>query len=115
MEKERLPHIEPRLPEGLARAESLLTSFKNDSARLILAPIIDELQRSGQLDSPFGIKVQLAEATALEQGQQDERAVQKLLHVKELSREKEQWDIFARSCLVLANLYEKIGRSNSCL
>lgn len=115
LEKERLPHIEPRLPEGLARAESLLTSFKNDSARLILAPIIDELQRSGQLDSPFGIKVQLAEATALEQGQQDERAVQKLLHVKELSREKEQWDIFARSCLVLANLYEKIGRSNSCL
>ncbi len=106
---------EPQVAEGLARAESFLASFKNDSARLILAPIIDELRQSNQLGSPFGLRVQLAEATALERDQQDELAIQKLLHVKELSWEKEQWETFSNACLVLANLYEKIGRDRSCL
>lgn len=114
-EGEEQLHIEQRLAIGLAQVESLLASFKNDSALLILAPIIDKLKQSGQLDSPFGIRVQLAEATALERDQQDELAIQKLLRIKELSREEKQGETFAKACLVLANLYEKIGRDRSCL
>ncbi|MCB0555814.1 MAG: hypothetical protein KDD02_19865, partial [Phaeodactylibacter sp.] len=109
------PRLDLQLGQDLTRAEALLTSFKNDSASLILTPIIKALKEQGQLDTPFGIRAQLAEATALEQDQQDELAIQKLLRTGELSQEKQQWDVFAKACLVLANLYEKIGREKSCL
>lgn len=99
----------------LSQAEALLVSFKNDSAKLIVEKLIHDLEEMEGLDTPLGIRVQLAHATALERDEKDSAAIEKLLHVRELSREKGLWTLFGRSCLVLANLYEKIDRSEAAL
>ncbi|MFM9947833.1 MAG: ATP-binding protein [Saprospiraceae bacterium] len=96
----------------ITRVEVLLSSFKNDSARIIAIKIIGDLKEQNLLNTPLGVRVQLAEGKALEQDQQDELALQKLLHVKDRCRETNQWDLLAKTCLVLALLYEKIGRGD---
>ncbi len=98
--------------QDLAHGEALLRSFKNDSAGVLAARIITELQARNLLNSPLGIKAQLLEASALERDEQNELALEKLLQVLELSREKEQWDLLAKAGLSIALLYEKLKRSN---
>lgn len=98
--------------EDLAHGEALLRSFKNDSAGVLAAKIITELQARDLLDSPIGIKAQLLEASALERDEQNELAVQKLLQVLERCREKEQWDLLAKAGLSIALLYEKLKRGD---
>ncbi|MBK8703146.1 MAG: hypothetical protein IPN33_05685 [Saprospiraceae bacterium] len=87
--------------------ETMLVSYKNDGAYLLVSQTIDRLKAQDKLDSPLGIRAQMAEGRALEQDQQDEPALQKLLHVKEAAQQQQLWEIFARACLSLANLYEK--------
>jgi len=96
------------------KAASLLSSFKNDKALVILNDLIDTLSAYDQLNTPFGIRVQFRQSEALEKDQKDDIALQKLLHVKQLSQEYEVWDAYANTCLILARLYEKIGLEDSC-
>ena len=97
----------------LSRAEAYLFSFKNDSILLITDSLLKALKARAQYDTPFGMRVQLAEALGLEQDQQGEQAMKKLLVIKYKSQEKELWSIHARASLALALLYEKVGRIES--
>jgi signal transduction histidine kinase/DNA-binding response OmpR family regulator len=101
------------MEQELARAGSCLVSFKNDSAIVITGNLLSVLKARGQSDTPFGIRVQLAEAEAFEQDQRSSLAMQKLLLVKQRSQGKHLWNIHARACLVMALLYEKVGRKES--
>jgi len=96
------------LERELARAEACLISFENDSAIAITGNLLNILKVRGQVDTPFGIRVQLAEANAFEQDQRTELALEKTLRVQQLSQENRVWGIHAKSCLVLALIYEKI-------
>ncbi len=103
------------IQEEFKQAKVFLLSFKNDSALLILDRLVDELASTNQLNTPFGIRVQFRQAEALEKDHKDEIAISKLLHVVEISKTYEQWDILAHAHLSLARLYEKINRPKSCL
>lgn len=104
-----------QLLDELIRAESCLVSFKNDSAKLIVGELLQQLEELNELNTPLGIRAQLAQATALERDEKDSAAIEKLLHIRELSRDKNLWELYGRSCLVLANLYEKNDRSEAAL
>ncbi len=97
----------------LARAEACLISFKNDSAIALTSQLLNRLKTSGQMNTPFGLRTQLVQATAFEQDQQSSVAMQKLLRVSELSQQSKQWNTHVRASLVMALLYEKVGRSAS--
>lgn len=101
--------------EQFVLAKNYLMGFKNDSALLVLDKLVENLAQAKELNSSFGLKVQFRQAEALEKDQRDSIAMVKLLHVKDLSFEKEVWDVYANSNLILARLYEKIGLDNSCL
>ena len=109
------PFSTATLERELDRAEALLTSFKNDSARIIAGQVIEELTRQQLLDTPLGLRAQLDEAIALKQGQDHEQAIAKLLQVAELCREKSLWNLSAKATLNLALLYEEIGRGERSL
>jgi signal transduction histidine kinase len=109
------PFSTATLERELDRAEALLTSFKNDSARIIAGQVVEELTRQQLLDTPLGLRAQLDEAIALKQGQDHEQAIAKLLQVAELCREKSLWNLSAKATLNLALLYEEIGRGERSL
>jgi len=101
--------------QDFARAEAYLLSFNNDSANIVLTKIIDELTEVQQLNTPFGLKVQMRQAEAFEKDHKDEIAIEKLLHVVEGGKEKKLWDVLTHAYLSLARLQEKIGRKDPCL
>ncbi len=101
------------LKRQLARAEAYLNSYKNDSAALYVEPLVKHLKATKSFETPFGIRVQLAEATVLEQIERGDSAIVKLLRVIELSKEKKLGDVHAKACLVLALLHEKCGQKEN--
>ncbi len=105
----------PYLLSELHRAKDLLLSFDNDSANVVLAQIVVELKKLDQLDSSFGMEVQVREAEALEKDHQDEIAITKLLHVVDLSQVHKEWKVLTNAHLSLARLHEKLGREERCL
>lgn len=98
----------------LERAIEYLTAFKNDSANYVLTQLIDELNAVGELESDFGLMVQLRQAEVLEKDSQDEIAIQRLIQIIETSKQKNEWEVFARAHLSLARLNEKMGRPTQC-
>lgn len=100
------------LARDMVRAEALLRSFKNDSAGVLAAKTIAVLKRRNLLDTPLGLKAQLLEASALERDEENELAIQKLLHIVERSRDKKQWDVLAKASLSIALLHEKLARGD---
>ena len=103
------------IEEKLNLAKKLLTSFKNDSATLILSQLEETLHKQNEFVSPFGLQVQIQQAIALEQDQQDEQAIEQLLHIVDIAPQFEQWDALAHAYLSLARLHEKLGRKEDCL
>ena len=99
--------------QDLVRANAFIAAYRNDTARIIVKRLMDEVTKQNQLDSPFGLKVQLAQGTALEHEDKDSIAMQILLHVKEQSSEKKLWDIFTQSCIALALLHENMDDHNA--
>lgn len=113
-------HTKALLPDQtneqqLSSAETYLASFQNDSAIVLTGRLLAGLKASGQFDSPFGIRAQLAEANAFEQAEQREAALQKALSVQNKSHANGLWEIHARVCLLLELIYEKSGRKESSL
>jgi signal transduction histidine kinase len=98
------------MAKALAKANAFIAAYRNDTARIIVAQLMDELKKQNQLDSPFGLTVQLAQGTALEHADHDSLAMQTLLHVKERSLEKKLWDVFTQTNIDLALLHENMGR-----
>ncbi len=101
--------------KDLATVEKYLRSFKNDSAIALTGQLLDGLKKRNQENSPFGIRVQLAEAIAFEHDQRGEEAIKKLIQVKQLSSEQHLWDVCAKACITLGLLYEKISLPKSSL
>jgi signal transduction histidine kinase/CheY-like chemotaxis protein/AraC-like DNA-binding protein len=101
------------LERKLTRAEAHLRAFRNDSAIVITGNLLEAIKVRGQLDTPFGIRAQLAEALAYEQDEQGDLALKKLMRVAQDSKEKGLWEIHAKACLAKAVLFEKIGRKES--
>ena len=97
------------------KAMDHLESFRNDSANIIFSQIIVELSDAGELETGFGLMVQFRQAEALEKDHQDEIAIQKLIQIVETAEQKNEWEVYARTHLSLARLYEKMGRSTQCL
>lgn len=90
-------------------------AFNNDSTNIILSDLMNDLIADGQLDSPFGLKVQLKRAESLERDEQDEKAISELLFIAEMSAKKQVWDVQAEALISLARLHEKIGNKEQCL
>lgn len=107
------PLPSPAQERELTRTEAYLRAFRNDSVLVLTSRLLADLKARGQLNTPFGIRVQLAEADAYEQQQQSDIAMKKLLHVQQQSSDKKRWDSHARACLILALVYEKLGRKAS--
>ncbi len=101
--------------KSLAQARAFIAAYRNDTARIIVSQLMDAVKKQNQLDSPFGLTVQLAQGTALEHDDRDSLAIQVLLHVKEQSSEKKLWDVFTQTCIALALLHENMGRSSPSL
>jgi len=98
-----------------AKALDFLNSFKNDSANIILVRLIKDLSFTDELNTPFGLHVQLRNAEALERDHQDAIAIEKLLSVVRASKEKKEWEVLANGYLSLARLYEKLDFDEKCL
>lgn len=101
--------------QALTKAELYLQSFKNDSTMAITKKLMDELNASKQIDTDFGLRVQLAEAIAMENDEEGELAIAKLLHVIAMSDKKNMVDVVAKAHLSLALLYEKNGLKEKSL
>lgn len=99
------------LKEIAAKAQRYLSAAQPDSAMLILRAPLRYLKQNKQLNTPLGLEIQYIQAQSLEVDQQDSLALESLLHLKEISRNLKNWTIYAKTCLVLANLHEKLGRS----
>lgn len=104
-----------RQKQDLVSVEAYLRSFKNDSAIAITRKLLDALKVQDQIDSPFGIRVQLAEAVALAQDEQGELAINKLIRIVEQGDKKSLPDVSAQAHLNLALIYEKIGSKDKSL
>ena len=107
------PPPNPVMERELARAEAYLISFKNDSALVIADKLLKELKAEDQVDTPFGIRAQLAEALAIEQDQRGKLAMKKLLILARKSQQKGLWKVHVRASLALALLNEKVGSKES--
>lgn len=107
--------ISDEMHQRFEQARQLLDSFKNDRANLILSELIQELSSKNQLNTPFGLHVQVRQAEALEKDNQDEEAIHKLLNIVEIATEEEQWDVLTNAYLSLARLHEKLGRDQTCI
>lgn len=105
----------PAMERDLAAAKAFITSYKNDSANILLARLTAQLTAQKSLDSPFGLRVQLLQGIAFEHDERDTTAINILLLVKERSRLQHLWATHAEACLALANLHEKMGRGNQCM
>lgn len=101
--------------ERFEQAEKYLSAFNVDSAIFILTKLVEELEQANELKTPFGLKVQLREASGYEYDQQDSLAFVKLHHINKLSKAEQSWAVYANSCLILARLYERIGVDSTCL
>ena len=97
------------LKTGLSLAEAHLLAFRNDSVIAITDDLLKSLKARGQLDTPFAIRVLLAEGMALENDEQGDIALKKLLHVEQQSQKYLLGDIHVKACLALALLFEKNG------
>lgn len=106
---------QPELEQAFRQAKSLLVSFKNDSSLLILNQILEELSEKDQLETSFGLRVRFRQAEALEKDHQSDQALQLLLTIQETSKKKEIWDVHVNAGIILARLYEKIGKGEDCI
>ena len=100
-----------RMKKELSLAISYLATNKLDSTFVISERLIEELKQLGQLDSPFGLRLQLVQGTALEHIEKDSMALELLLHVQEISKDKEEWETYAEASRVAASLYEKLEQA----
>ena len=104
-----------RMDRDLARTVAFVASNKLDSAFVLSEQLMDQLQQSGQMESPFGLQLQMVYGTALEHQDRDTMALQVLHHVQEVSKAKRLWATYTQTCVVIASLHEKIDRPEQAI
>lgn len=105
----------PNLEQDFVKANRLMIAKHVDSALVVSTQLLQRLKKSQQLDSPFGLKVQLVYNAALTLSDTGANALQALLHLKEKSYAQEQWATYAETCRVIASVYEVMERKDECL
>jgi hypothetical protein len=96
------------LERQLTYAENHLHRYNyRDSVLALTGRILKGLEVRHQADSPFGLRVQLVQASAFEKSLQDSLALIRLLRIEQLSRKKQLWEVYARACIVRSLIYEK--------
>jgi len=82
---------------------SLLDTLKQSkSAVLITYKLLERLEKEERYNSPFGLKVQLIQGSALVYADTVRTGLNFLLKLKETSKAKKQWVAFAETCRVIA-------------
>ena len=101
--------------KSLDLATELMTSKQSQSAVLITGQLLEQLEKEGDYDSPFGLKVRLVHGSALIHADTSQTALDFLLNLKETSKAKKQWEIFAETCRIIASVLEYAGRKEQSL
>jgi two-component system, sensor histidine kinase PdtaS len=96
------------------RAVAFIEAFNLDSAAILLDQIILDLDKVGKLQSPFGAKVRLKKAEALEKADRDQAAIQQLLEVAADGLAQQHWEVYTNAQLSVARLHEKHDRPAHC-
>jgi signal transduction histidine kinase/CheY-like chemotaxis protein len=100
----------PLSEQRLEQAIQFIKYNKNDSALIYLEPILEQLINQELIDSPFGLRVQLAKAQVFQQKHLHKEALLLFNELKVKSKAIQEWETYARTCLSLTQLYEKMYR-----
>ncbi len=106
---------EATMTRELARAREQVTADQLDSAIVLCENLLGRLRQLDKMNSPLGLKVQLAYGVALEHKGLDTSALHVLFRTQKSSESIGQWEIYAETSRALALLYEKIGRADQSI
>jgi two-component sensor histidine kinase len=108
--------LKPTTEQQVAFKEALLLieAYSNDSANVVLSGLMEELKQAGDLDTEFGLRVQMRRAEVLEKDDQDEIAFDILQDIKSKSKANGYWEIYAHAHIILARMHEKFRRWAKC-
>jgi hypothetical protein len=99
---------------GFDRAIAFIEAYRNDSARIMLTQLNEQLATSESLHTPFGLEVRLRQAEIQEKTNEDKPAYQELLSILEESQTQDRWGTYAHAHVILARLHEKHSRWERC-
>ncbi|GAB5551745.1 MAG: hypothetical protein Sapg2KO_13360 [Saprospiraceae bacterium] len=85
---------------------------KNDSALSLLGPFFDQADPFNSFELSTQLELQYLYGKALQQDNQDTKAILLLKALQKQSQAIDEWLIFVKASLELAELYEKIYRAN---
>ena len=101
--------------DSLALATKLMISKKSKSVIALTGPLLEKLKREGRYTSPFGLRTRLIHGSALIHAVMNRDPFDFLWTLKDDSKNKEQWDIYAETCRVIASILEYSGRKEQSL
>lgn len=104
-----------RLEEQLNQVKILLFKENSDSAKLIITPLIEELEAKNLMNSPLGLEARLMEASALELNNTRGEALEKMFSLIEDCKAKEEWKILSFVYLRAELAYEFLNKPDRCL
>ncbi len=102
--------IPAQMQQTLRKAKQLLDLSRNDSAIYHLSPLIQELEGQKLTHTAFFLEVNLNLGIAHANDNRNVQAMRILNSVKEKSRLKGNWRVYADACLGLAQLHQKLQR-----
>jgi two-component system, sensor histidine kinase PdtaS len=102
--------IPAQMQQTLRKAKQLLDLSQNDSAIYQLSPLIQELEGQKLTHTAFFLEVNLNLGIAHANDNRNVQAMRLLNAVKEKSRLKGNWRVYADACLGLAQLHQKLQR-----
>ena len=101
--------------KSLDQANKLMIAKRSQSAIAITTALMEQLKRKGQYDSPLGLKVRLVHGSALVHADTVRTGMNFLLALKETSKAKKQWSVFAETCRIIAAELEFVGQKEGSL
>lgn len=104
--------IPAQMQQTLRKAKQLLDLSRSDSAIYHLSPLIQELEGQKLTHTSFFLEVNLNLGIAHANDNRNVQAMRILNAVKDKSRLKGNWRLYADACLGLAQLHQKLQRPN---
>lgn len=106
------PAVSALMQLTLRKAKQLIDLSRNDSAIYHLSPLLQQLEEQKLTHTSFFLDVTLNLGIAHAHDNRNVQAMRLLNVVKEKSRLKGYWWIYAKACLGLAQLHQKLQRPN---
>lgn len=101
--------------KSLEQANKLMIAKRSQSAIAITTALMAQLKKKGQYNSPLGLKVRLVHGSALVHADTNRTGMNFLLTLKETSKAKKQWLVFAETCRIIAAELEFVGQKEESL